>query len=260
MATQSTLSFGLEGKRVVITGAGGDLGRALVSAFRKAGALIIACDRDAALLDALPSDGIVERHVFEMTDRVAVQAAGRAIATPDILVNNAGFTRADNFSIVNEEVVTNEIQINLSGVIDFTRALLPAMVGRDNSSIVFISSVNALLHCGNPIYSVAKAGQLAFARALAVEYGSKGIRANAVCPGSMLTRAWEQRIAARPDLVDEVAKHYPRGHLILPEEVAHTVMFLASPLASAITGVEVPVDAGFRAGNVRFVRDIIGFE
>lgn len=285
------LDFGLAGKRVVITGAAGGLGTALVAAFRSAGALVIACDRDAALLDAAlpPNDhdhdhddsgngGIVERHVFDLADLAAARAAGRAIAAPDVLVNNAGATRAKSLAALegegedDDDVLAQEIQANLVGVMEFTRAMLPAMAGErhDNNagvsgggggggSIVFVSSVNALAYYGNPAYSAAKAGQLSFVRALAVEYGSRGVRANAVCPGSMHpTRVWRERFAERPELEGQILRHYPLGRMVRPEEVASSVVFLASRLAGGVTGTELVVDGGLTAGNMGMAREIIG--
>ncbi|OAQ65202.1 enoyl-(Acyl carrier protein) reductase domain-containing protein [Pochonia chlamydosporia 170] len=260
MSQNSPLNLDLEGKRVVITGAGGGVGQHLVSSFHNAGSKVIACDRDAALLNALPQESLHEHHVFELSDSEAVKAAAKDIGSADILVNNAGFTKAENVSQMDDLAVRSEIDGNLVGSMNLTRALLPSMVSQGNGIIVNVASVNASLHFGNPIYSAAKAGLLAFTRAVAVEYGAKGIRANAVCPGSMLTNAWQARIDSNPGLVEELVKYYPSGRLVMPQELANTVLFLASPLSSGISGVDIAVDGGLTAGNMRLVRDIIGLE
>jgi NAD(P)-dependent dehydrogenase (short-subunit alcohol dehydrogenase family) len=122
---------------------------------------------------------------------------------------------------------------------------------------VFISSVNALAHYGNPAYAAAKAGMLAYCRAIAVEDGVNGIRANAICPGSVRTHAWDHRLKRDPGIVDAAARFYPLGRLVEPDEVANAALFLASPLASGITGAVIPVDGGLTAGNLPFIRDII---
>jgi NAD(P)-dependent dehydrogenase (short-subunit alcohol dehydrogenase family) len=249
----------LEGKHVVITGAGGGIGRALVAAFLGAGARVTACDRDSQLLAVL--DG-VETAVFELTDRAAATAAIEAIVAkhgaPDALIGNAGYTRAETMEQTTPELWDSELAINLTGTYNFVAPFLPHMIRAGGGAIVLISSVNALGHFGNPAYSAAKAGLNAYARALAVENGRDHIRANVVCPGSVRTPAWAHRIEKDPALLDEVVKHYPLGRMVTPEDVANTVLFLASPLSGGITGASIPVDGGLTAGGLRFVRDIIG--
>jgi NAD(P)-dependent dehydrogenase (short-subunit alcohol dehydrogenase family) len=132
------------------------------------------------------------------------------------------------------------------------------MAKRGGGAIVFIASVNALAHFGNPAYAAAKAGLVALAKAIAVERGAEGVRANVICPGSVRTSAWDHRLRQSPDLLARVTPHYPLGRLVTPEEVAHTALFLASDAASGITGAVIPVDAGLTAGNLRFVRDVLG--
>ena len=254
---------GLRDRHVIITGAGGGIGRSLVAAFLNAGARVTACDRDAGLLDALAADfPAVAPELFELTDAEAsargIETAVRRHGAPDALVGNAGWTRAETMDHLDAASWEQEVSINLNGAYNVAAPVLADMRRAGGGAIVFISSVNGLGHFGNPAYSAAKAGLLAFARAIAVEYGRHCIRANCVCPGSVRTPAWDHRIAANPGLLEKVAGHYPLGRLVTPEEVANAVLFLASPLSSGITGAELPVDAGLTAGNLRFVRDIIG--
>lgn len=251
--------WGLEGKHVVISGAGGGIGRALVLAFGGAGARVTACDRDAALLEPLAA---AEKLAFELTDG---EATARALeiaierhGAPAVVVGNAGFTRAETMALVDAAAWRHEIDVNLNGTYNFVAPTLGPMKAAGGGAVVLIASVNALQHVGNPAYSVAKAGMLAYARAIAVELGRDNIRANCVCPGSVRTPAWDHRLAADPRLLDKVLPHYPLGRLVTPEEVANAVLFLASPLAAGITGIELPVDAGLSAGNLRFVREVLG--
>lgn len=250
---------GLQNKHVIITGAGGGIGRSLVATFLKAGARVTACDRDQSLLDALEG---AQRSVFELTDAAASKAAIDAIVdshgAPDILVGNAGFTRAETMAGVDDAAWNREIDINLTGTYNVVAPTLAHMTKAGGGSIVLVSSVNALAHFGNPAYSAAKAGMLAYARAIAVEHGIDGIRANCVCPGSVRTPAWDHRLEKDPTLLGEVVKHYPLGRLVTPDEVANAVLFFASPLSAGITGTSLAVDAGLTAGNLRFVRDILG--
>ncbi|MDZ5453205.1 SDR family oxidoreductase [Labrys sedimenti] len=250
--------FGLAGRHVLLTGAGGGIGRAMVEAFRRAGATVSGADRDAALLESLP---LQHRLVFDLTDaKAAANAVTRLVdetGAPDILVNNAGFTRAETLDDVDDAVWDSELAINLTGAFHVTRPVTEAMAARGGGSVVFVASVNGLGHYGNPAYSAAKAGLIAYAKSIAVEAGRNGIRANVVCPGSVRTPAWDHRLAKDPTILEDVVSHYPLGRMVRPEDVANTAVFLASPLAAGVTGAVLPVDGGLTAGNLRFVRDII---
>ncbi|WP_284162733.1 SDR family oxidoreductase [Frigidibacter sp. SD6-1] len=245
------------GRRILVTGAGGGLGRALAGLFAARGGRVIGADRDPALLDGLPLE---ERLIFDLADRGATVAAARALADqpPDVLINNAGWTRAETLADLSPEKALAEIDLNLTSVAAFTTPVAAAMAARGTGNIVFISSVNAFLHYGNPAYAAAKAGLNAFTRALAVEYGGRGVRVNAVCPGSIRTPAWDHRIARDPTIAAKLERLYPMGRIVTAEEVAETVAFLASDRASGITGVSLAVDAGLSAGNKPFLDMILG--
>lgn len=247
------------GKTVLLTGAGGGLGRAITAEFRARGARVTGCDRDAGALAAFAED---DRRVFDLSDRAASAARATEMVAaghlPDILVNNAGWTRADSFAALSPDGAGLEIDLNLTGVVAFTLPIAAAMAHRGFGSIVFVSSVNALTHLGNPAYSAAKAGINGFARAVAVEYGHQGVRANVVCPGSIRTPAWDHRIDRDPSIPEKLRGHYPLGRIVEPAEVARAIAFLASDQASGITGVSLPVDAGLTAGISAFIRDILG--
>jgi NAD(P)-dependent dehydrogenase (short-subunit alcohol dehydrogenase family) len=247
------------GRSVAVTGAGGGLGSALVSLLAGRGAHVIGCDQSA---DALTSPALAARHVFDLLDRKSIaQAAEKLLANdgvPDVLVNNAGWTRAETLAALNAEVIERELDLNLTGVMGFTDPIARAMAARGSGSIVFVSSVNALAHFGNPAYAAAKAGINAYARAVAVEYGRSGVRANVVCPGSIRTPAWEHRLAKNPDIMSKLKALYPLGRIVDAGEVAEAIAFLASDRASGITGAVLPVDAGLTAGCLPFIDEILG--
>ena len=250
--------FNLDGKTVLISGAGGGIGRALVVAFRQAGATVIGADRDANLLADLDISGSV---IFDQADPKATRAAITAYlaehGTPDAVIANAGWTRGEVLEQLDDDSWANEVTLNLNGAYAMTDPIVTAMAARGAGSLVFISSVNGLGHYGNPAYSAAKAGLIAYAKAIAVERGGQGVRANVVAPGSVRTPAWEHRLAADPTLLDNVLPHYPLGRLVSPTEVANAAVFLSSPAASGITGTVLPVDAGLTAGNLRFVDEVL---
>jgi NAD(P)-dependent dehydrogenase (short-subunit alcohol dehydrogenase family) len=249
--------FDLDGKRVVITGAGGGVGAALVARFDAAGAQVVACDMAGAALEVLP---VAETHLFDITDRAAVQQAARDIEAAggaDVVISNAGWTRAETVEGLTPEKMDHEIDLNFRGAADLTLALLPGLRDRPGgASLVFVSSVNALMHFGNPAYSVAKAGLNAWARGLAAEEGRHGIRANVITPGSIRTATWDHRVERDPTILDRVAGFFPIGRMVQPEEVANAALFLASPLSSGITGVTLPVDGGLTSAYLPFVREL----
>ena len=250
--------FQLTGKTVLISGAGGGIGRSLVKSFREAGAQVIGADREASMLEGLDLAGMV---LFDQADPKGTRAAMTAYlaeaGAPDAVVSNAGFTRAEVLDHLDDDVWASELAINLNGAYAMTDPVVAAMAKRGKGSLVFISSVNAIGHYGNPAYSAAKAGLVAYAKAIAVERGGQGVRANVICPGSVRTPAWDHRLAADPTLLDNVLPHYPLGRMVLPVEVANAAVFYCSDASSGITGTVLPVDAGLTAGNLRFVDDVL---
>ncbi|NDV53783.1 MULTISPECIES: SDR family oxidoreductase [unclassified Salipiger] len=243
----------LSGKRVVLTGAGGGIGTAMRAALKEAGAHVVACDRTGSGLQA---DEVVEFDITD-TDETVAAAAKIAQSPVDVLISNAGGTRVDLLDHTDTAVIQHDLHLNFTGAAVFSRALLPALRGRpEGAAAVFVASVNGISHFGSPAYSAAKAGIIAWAKALATEEGKHGLRANVVAPGSVHTPAWDERKARQPDIFAKVTALYPLGRLVSPEEVAKAAIFLASPMASGITGAVLPVDAGLTAGNLPFI-DII---
>lgn len=250
--------FRLDGKTVLITGAGGGIGRALVAVFHDAGAKVVGAELELSLLDGLP---LARKVSFDQADmagtRAAISADIGAHGVYDAVVANVGFTRAEHFGMVDDAVWASELNINLNGAYALTDPVIAAMAQRGSGALVFISSVNAISHFGNPAYSAAKAGLVAYSKAIAVERGHEGVRSNVVAPGSVRTPAWDHRLAADPSLLDNVLPHYPLGRMVSPTEVANAALFLCSDAASGITGTLLPVDAGLTAGNLRFVDDVL---
>lgn len=245
------------GRRVVVTGAGGGVGRALVKVLHDCGARIVACDQEGADLSA---EGIVETHHFDLVDDAAVLEACAGICKkepPVAVISNAGWTRAETLADITVEALTHEMDLNFRSAAILSHAMLPAMRNQPSgAAFVFVSSVNALMHYGNPAYAAAKAALHAWMRSIATEEGRNGIRANIVVPGSIKTDAWTHRIAQKPEILGAVSRLYPLGRLVEPVEVARAIAFLASPQASGITGTALPVDAGLTAGNLPFLEQI----
>lgn len=251
--------FDFSGERVVITGAGGGVGQALVEVFSGLGAAVVACDVEGA---DLPKDRIAEAHYFDLLDDQALNQACTQILVngpPAAVVSNAGWTRAETLEDVTAEALATEMNLNFKSVALLSNKLIPAMRSKpEGAAFVFVSSVNADVHFGNPVYAAAKAALHAWMRAIATEEGKNDIRANVVVPGSIKTPAWTHRLEQNPAIIKAVGRLYPLGRLVEPMEVARAVAFLASPLASGITGAALSVDAGISAGNLPFLDQIAG--
>lgn len=248
---------GTPARRVtLVTGATGGIGRALCRRFAAAGDAVIVSDRDAGAVAALRMElgeaGTVAA-VADVTDAVALAGAvGRAVAEigpVDVLVANAGGASAASIATTTEASWRRDLELNLTGAMHSVETVRAGMVARGKGAIVFIGSVNGLAMLGHPAYSAAKAGLISYARALAVEFGPKGLRANVVCPGTVRTPAWAERVARDPQVLDRLVKWYPLGRVAEPEDIAAACLFLASDDARMITGAALPVDGGLMAGN-----------
>ncbi|MEQ8965880.1 MAG: SDR family oxidoreductase [Azospirillaceae bacterium] len=260
------MSARFEGKVAIVTGAASGIGRAIAARLAAEGAAIVAFDRDGDALEAATADiadaggGGASGLTGSVTDG---EAAAEAVAIArdrfgrlDVLVNNAAFTIHPNLEACPPEAWREEIEVTLTGPYTLCRAALPAM-GR-GGAVVNIGSVNALVYLGNPAYSAAKAGLANFTRALAVEYGPKGIRANMVSPGTVETEAptWVARRRKDPAIFDKLARWYPVGRVGRPTDIASAVAFLASDEAGFVNGANLVVDGGLTAGMGVMVEEI----
>jgi len=241
------------GKTVAITCAAGGIGRWLCRFFGQEGATIAALDRDTKvsdLVDILGADGIkAKAAVADISSPEAVSSAFASFGDVHLLINNAGVSRHPTLAATDPKGWEQDIASNLNGAYACSHAALPQMVARRSGLIVNVSSVNGLLALGDPAYSAAKAGMIALTKALALEYGRYGIRANCVLPGTVRTPIWDQRRGKEPNLLKMLERWYPLGRIVEPDEVARVIAFLASDAASAVTGAAIPVDCGLTAGN-----------
>jgi NAD(P)-dependent dehydrogenase (short-subunit alcohol dehydrogenase family) len=252
------------GKVVAITGANGGIGQALCRHFGKAGATIAALDRLEAVksfVGVLAGEGIkAEAAVLDVADADGVASAFKALAASlgpvDVLVNNAGFSGVPTLAVTSPADWARLVAGNLDSAYYCAHAVLPGMKERQSGVIINIGSVNALSALGDPAYSAGKAGMISLTQALALEYGRYGIRANIVCPGTVRTPIWEERMKRNPEVLSRLRRWYPLGRVVDPIDIANAVGFLASDAAAAITGITLPVDCGLTAGNIVMAREL----
>ena len=241
----------LAGRTALVTGAAGGIGLAVVRALESAGALVTATDLPGAGLEALsgdpgappgrrvaPLDVADPAEVAEVVDR-AVEDRGRL----DILVNAAGISSGEPALHATVEEWERVQSVNLRGTFLACRQSARAMVATGSGSIVNVASELALVGDTNhAAYIASKAGVVGLTRALAVEWGPRGVRVNAVAPGLTAT-------AMTADLAPEVREEYrgltPNRRIGLPEDIAGPILFLASDLSRHVVGQVLAVDGGF---------------
>ncbi|MEJ7137504.1 SDR family oxidoreductase [Amphibiibacter pelophylacis] len=247
----------------LVTGACGGIGLGLCRRVLQAGDVLIALDHDAAALAALPErlaqEGVSAHDLArwhplaaDITDAPALEAALAAVTAQtgpvDVLVANAGAARGLTLQGTQRADWHADIDLNLNGTYHCVEAVRAAMMQRRSGQLVLIGSVNALAALGHPAYSAAKAALISYTRALALELGPHGIRANIVLPGTVKTPAWQARADKNPQVFEQLRKWYPLGDFATPDDIASAVLFLASDAARVITGVALPVDGGLMAG------------
>ena len=250
------MSGSFAGKTIAITGAAGGIGQWLCRFFVAEGASIAALDRSDKVHELVGSGLATKSAVADIDDAAAVKAAFESFGDVHVLINNAGVSRYPTLAVTDPRSWDEDVASNLNGAYACAHAVLPQMVARRSGSIVNVGSVNGLSALGDPAYSAAKAGMISLTRSIAQEYGRYGIRANIVLPGTVRTPIWDERKAKDPNVLKTLERWYPLGRIVEPEEVARVIAFLASDLASAVTGATIPVDCGLTSGNIVMAREL----
>ena len=232
---------------MLVTGGSRGIGLAIAKAFADQGDQVAITYRRA--VDDLPGELLPIQ--CDVTDAAAVDAAFSEIEDKhgpvEVLISNAGITDDTLLLRMSEEQFTRVIDANLTGAYRVAKRASRGMLKARSGRMVFISSVVGLLgSAGQVNYAASKAGLVGMARSIARELGPRGITANVVAPGFVdtdMTRALSE--ARRQEILEQI----PLGRYATPEEVAATVVWLASPAAGYITGAIIPVDGGLGMGH-----------
>ena len=241
----------LAGKTAFLTAAGAGIGQATAQAFLAEGARVIATDLDAAKLDALPG---AERHTLDVRSTQAVQAMASQVGAVDILFNCAGFVHHGDALNTSEEDWAFSFDINVSSMLRTIRAFLPAMLEKGGGSIVNMASVASSVR-GLPnryAYGASKAAVIGLTKSVAADFITRGVRCNAICPGTVQSPSLDGRIAdlarstgqSEEEARASFVRRQPMGRLGTAREIAMLAVYLASDESSFTTGQIHLADGG----------------
>lgn len=249
-----------KGKVAIVTGASSGIGQATALAFAREGAAVSIADKDKTAGEQIVKEirqpgGEAEAYDVDISKEAEVQALVKAIlgrwGRLDILVNNAGIYYQANAVDTSEEVWNNVLAVNLTGAFLCIKYAVPAMMREAGGVIINVASEAGLVGIKNQVaYNVSKGGMIALTRSCAVDFASKRIRVNCVCPGTTDTPLVRRAVSQAPDPVaarralEEVR---PANRLGRPEEIASAILYLASDGAGYATGAILSIDGGYTA-------------
>lgn len=236
------------GKIVLVTGASRGIGKAIAEGFAKLGAKVCGTATSesgaAKISEYLSENG--KGYVLNVTDNASIEACLAAIQKDfgdvDVLVNNAGITRDNLLMRMKDDEWDDIIATNLTSVYKLSKAVLRPMMKKRAGRVITISSVVGLMgNAGQCNYASAKAGIIGFSKSMAKEVASRGITVNVVAPGFIAT---DMTSVLTDEQKEAILRNVPAGKLGAPEDIANAVLFLASDMASYITGETISVNGG----------------
>ena len=246
------MSARLDGKHCLLTAAGAGIGRATALAFAREGAQVLATDIDGTALQSLRAESsAVRTAALDVTDPAQITALVDAQPVIDVLFNCAGWVHAGTILDTDEDAWRRSFAINVDSMFRLCKAVLPGMLARGRGSIVNMASAASSVK-GVPnrfAYSATKAAVIGLTKAIAADYVARGVRCNAICPGTVKSPSLEQRVAALGGDQDAVWKSFidrqPMGRLGTPEEIAALAVHLASDESAFTTGAIHVIDGGW---------------
>jgi 2-keto-3-deoxy-L-fuconate dehydrogenase len=254
--------FDLTEKIALVTGAASGIGEAIARVLARAGAFVYVADlneEDGSRAAAEINNGggkaeFVRLNVAEPAE--CEEAAEKVIADRgrlDILVNNAGVGHVGTILQTTTEDLERLFAVNVRGMFDLTKAFIPGMIDRKYGVIINIASIGGVMAIKERLaYCTTKFAVVGFTKCLALDHALQGIRANAICPGRVETPFVKKRMAEYPDpqkAYAEMAATQAVGRMAAPEEIAASVLYLASDEAAFVTGTAFEIDGGFSVGK-----------
>lgn len=244
----------LAGKTAFVTAAGQGIGRAIAEAFAREGATVIATDLNESLLATLKAPGLTTRRL-DVLDPAAIAATARDTGAVDVLVNAAGFVHAGTVLDCSEEDWSFAFDLNVRSQFRTIKAFVPGMLARGGGSVINLASVAGSLK-GAPnrfVYGSTKAAVIGLTKAVAADFITRGIRCNAICPGTVESPSLRERIAAQAKASGQTLAQVeaafiarqPMGRLGRVEEIAALAVYLASDESSFTTGTAQVIDGGW---------------
>ena len=243
----------LRGKTAFMTASGAGIGGATALAFAREGARVVATDRDPAAIAAIGSelarrhpDAGHETHVLDVTDHAAAAARHQDV---DVLFNGAGWVHQGTLETTELGDWQRSFDINVTAMFVLTKAFLPQFLARGAGNIVNVASVASSLK-GVPnrlAYMSSKAAVIGFTKSIAYDFMGRGIRANAICPGSVDSPSLHERARQTGDhdaAWETFIARQPLGRMAQPEEIAHLAVYLASDESAYATGANFIADGG----------------
>ena len=236
-----------EGKRVLVTGAAGGMGRAITDAFRAEGARVCAADLDCAGLEAeiaLPGDLTDASYADGLAEAAAAELDGL-----DIVVNNAGFMARGTVTDTSDDDLARSLVVNVEAPFRVSRAAIPVLVSGGGGAIVNIASCWGLRPGpAHAVYCMTKAALASLTQCMGMDHAGDGVRINAVCPNEVDTPMLRSGFARRGfdpvGAVAELGSTVPLGRIAVPGDIADVVLFLASQEARYMCGALVEVNGG----------------
>ena len=239
----------LEGKRCLVTAAGQGIGRATAKAMANEGAKVFATDINPRKLGELADEGL-DTFRLDVTNAEAIAESVERTGTVNVLFNCAGFVESGSILDCSEEQWERTLNLNVTAMYRVTRAYLPGMLDSGGGSIINMSSLASSV-IGVPnrfVYGVSKAAVIGLTKSIAADFVKRGIRCNAICPGTVQSPSLEQRLRASGDYEKarrDFTVRQPMGRIGTPEEIAALAVYLASDESGYVTGAEHIIDGGW---------------